>query len=158
MDMEELLKSLKAFLKPEVIWALVGIVLLLMEFTLPGLIIFFFGVGALVVALVCLLTDISINVQLLIFIVSSIVLLLVLRRWLKGIFMGHSESKQRAAENPSEFAGRKARVTVAITPQAGGRVELNGTTWKAVAEEEISEGSIVEVISKDNITLSVRAL
>ncbi|MHC4858277.1 MAG: hypothetical protein ACYTBY_11000 [Planctomycetota bacterium] len=37
---------IKDFMKPEFIWAMVGLILLLLEFALPGLIIFFFGVGA----------------------------------------------------------------------------------------------------------------
>ena len=50
---------IKDFLKPEVIWCLVGLVLLLLEFILPGLIIFFFGLGAWVVAAVCLFAGIG---------------------------------------------------------------------------------------------------
>ena len=53
------METLKEFLKPELIWFLVGIVLLVMEFVSPGLIIAFFGLGACVVAVVCLFTDIS---------------------------------------------------------------------------------------------------
>ena len=49
---------LKEFLKPELIWFLIGLVLLLMEFAIPGLVVLFFGIGAWVVAGVCLLTDI----------------------------------------------------------------------------------------------------
>ena len=63
------METLKGFLEPEVIWFLVGILLLVMEFMLPGLIIAFFGVGACVVAIVCMFADISLNAQLLIFIV-----------------------------------------------------------------------------------------
>ena len=42
---------IKDFMKPEIIWVLVGLLLLLMEFAVPGLIIFFFGLGAWVVGL-----------------------------------------------------------------------------------------------------------
>ena len=68
------METLKEFLKPEVIWFLIGIALLVMEFLLPGLIVAFFGAGACVVALICLLTDISLNAQLIIFISSSVLI------------------------------------------------------------------------------------
>ena len=93
------MESIKEFLKPELIWFLMGVILLVMEFVMPGLIIAFFGVGACVVAVVCLFTDISLNAQLIIFIGSSVLSLLCLRRWLKGIFIGHTKSKQDLTED-----------------------------------------------------------
>jgi membrane protein implicated in regulation of membrane protease activity len=148
--------TIKDFLKPEIIWFLVGLVLLIMEFVSPGLIIAFFGAGAWIVALVCLITDIGINTQLIIFIIASVLSLLCLRRWLKGIFMGHSVLKQNLKENLDEFIGEKAVVKEKIVPKAGGKVEFHGTNWLAQADEEIAEGVMVQIISKDNITLKVK--
>ncbi len=150
--------TLKDFLKPELIWFLVGLVLLLLEFILPGLIVAFFGVGAWVVALVCLFIDIPVNAQLLIFIVSSVLSLLLLRKWLKGVFMGHVVSKQDVKENLEEFVGQRAVVKERIVPNGRGKVEFRGTDWQAEADEEIAEGTAVKIIGKENITLKVKAL
>jgi membrane protein implicated in regulation of membrane protease activity len=150
--------TIKDFLRPEIIWFLIGLALLIMEFALPGLIIAFFGVGAWIVALICLITDIGINTQLIIFIVSSVLSLLCLRKWLKGVFLGHTVSKQNLKENLEEFIGQKAVVKEKITPKAGGKVELHGTNWIAEADEEIAEGTVVEIVGKDNITLKVKTL
>ena len=152
------LDTIKDFLRPEIIWFLVGLALLILEFILPGLIIAFFGVGAWIVALVCLITDIGINTQLIIFIIASVLSLLCLRKWLKGIFLGHTFSKQNLKENLDEFIGQKAVVKEKIVPKAGGKVEFHGTNWLAQADEEISEGTTVQIISKDNITLKVKSL
>ncbi len=149
---------IKDFLRPEIIWFLIGLLLLILEFILPGLIIAFFGVGAWIVALVCLVTDISLNTQLIIFIISSVLSLLCLRRWLKGIFLGHSGSKQNLEENLEEFIGQKAVVKEKIMPNSGGKVEFHGTNWLAEADEEIAEGTTVQIIGKDNITLKVKSL
>jgi membrane protein implicated in regulation of membrane protease activity len=92
---------IKDFMKPEFIWAMVGLILLLLEFTLPGLIIFFFGVGAWIVAATCFFVDISVDAQLVIFIVSSVVLLLALRKWLKSVFVGHRRAGNRHTSDPS---------------------------------------------------------
>ena len=150
--------TIKDFLQPEIIWFLIGLVLLIFEFILPGLIIAFFGVGAWVVALVCLITDIGLNTQLIIFIIASVLSLLCLRKWLKGIFLGHTGSKQNLKENLDEFIGQKAVVKEKIVPKAGGKVEFHGTNWLAQADEEIAEGVMVQIISKDNITLKVKSL
>jgi len=120
--------TLKDFLKPELIWFLIGLVLLLLEFILPGLIVAFFGVGAWVVALICLFADISLNTQLLIFIITSVLSLLLLRKWLKGVFMGHVVSKQDIKENLEEFVGQRAVVKERIVPSGRGKVEFYKNT------------------------------
>ena len=150
--------AIKEFLKPEIIWFLVGLALLIMEFMLPGLIIAFFGVGACIVAIVCLITEVSLNAQLIIFIVASVLSLLCLRSWLKGIFIGHVKSRQDMTEDLKEFVGERAVVVEKIMPKAGGKVELHGTNWTAEADAEIPEGTAVEVIGKDSLTLKVKVL
>jgi inner membrane protein len=66
--------------KPELIWFIIGLVMFLLELVIPGFFIFFFALGAWVTALVCLIADPGINVQLVIFTVSSVLSLLLLRR------------------------------------------------------------------------------
>jgi membrane protein implicated in regulation of membrane protease activity len=152
---------IKEFLRPELIWFLVGLVLLILEFMLPGLIIFFFGVGAWIVAIICLLSSYvqgSINAQLLIFIVSSVLSLLILRRWIKGVFLGHSGAKQDLMKDLNEFIGERATVIEDISPRAGGKVEFHGTNWEARAESDIVAGAVVEIIEKNNITLKVKEI
>ena len=148
--------AIKEFLKPEIIWFLIGLLLLIMEFILPGLIIAFFGVGACIVAVVCLITDISVNAQLIIFIVASVLSLLCLRTWLKGMFLGHVKGRQDLTEDLKEFVGERAVVVETIAPKAGGKVELHGTNWAAVADAGIPKGTAVEVIGKENLTLKVK--
>jgi membrane protein implicated in regulation of membrane protease activity len=149
---------LKEFLKPELIWFLVGLVLLLTEFALPGLIILFFGIGAWIVAGVCLLTDISLNVQLGVFLGGSVLSLVCLRSWLKGMFMGHVRGKQDLTQDLDEFVGERGVVTQAIGAKRPGKVELHGTNWTAEADADIAEGAAVEIVAKDNLTLKVKAL
>jgi membrane protein implicated in regulation of membrane protease activity len=152
------LDAIKDFLTPEVIWFLVGLVLLLMEFALPGLIIGFFGVGAWFVAVVCLINDIGLNTQLALFIASSVLSLVFLRQWLKGVFLGHEGSKQDLTHNLEEFIGERAVVKERIVPKLVGKVEFHGTNWEASADEEIVAGTVVEIIGKDNITLKVKTV
>jgi len=150
--------TIKDFLTPEIIWFLVGLLLLVMELIAPGLIIGFFGIGAWIVAAVCLFTEIGINAQLIVFIVSSVLSLVLLRRWLKGIFLGHAGSKQDLKHDLEEFVGQRAVVKEKIVPKLGGKVEFHGSNWEAQADQEIAEGTVVEIVGKDNITFKVKAL
>jgi membrane protein implicated in regulation of membrane protease activity len=152
------MENFKEWLKPELIWFIAGLIMLLTEFAMPGLIIFFFGVGAWLVALICLFTDISINLQLTLFLIASILLLVSLRKWLKNIFVGRTGQKESADELLQEFVGEKAVVTREIDPQTRGKVEFHGTNWNAEADQIIDEGTSVEIIGKNNITLKVKAL
>jgi membrane protein implicated in regulation of membrane protease activity len=152
------MENFKEWLKPELIWFIAGLIMLLTEFAMPGLIIFFFGVGAWLVALICLFIDISINLQLTLFLIASILLLVSLRKWLKNIFVGRTGQKESADELLQEFVGKKAVVTREIDPQTRGKVEFHGTNWNAEADQIIDEGTSVEIIGKNNITLKVKAL
>ena len=148
----------KEFLKPEYIWAFIGVFLLILELFIPGLFIFFFGVGALTVAVICAFAGIGINVQLILFIVISVILLVVLRNWLKGVFLGFTRSKQDSSQNLSDFIGEKVVVQQTIAPFQPGIVELHGVNWKARADVSISAGQVVEIVGNDNLTLVVKPI
>ncbi len=152
------METLKDWLKPELIWFLVGLVLMLMEFVIPGFVVFFFGVGAWIVALICLFSNISLNFQLIIFLVSSVLLLVLLRKWMSTVFVGYKKHGRPSDDGLSEFLGKKAVVTKAIDPVAGGKIELHGTSWGAETEgnEPLEEGTVVEITGKQGLTLKVR--
>lgn len=150
--------TIREYLRPDLIWFLVGLTLLILEFAMPGLVIFFFGIGACIVAAVCLVAPIGLNVQLAIFIAASVLSLLLLRNWLKGVFLGHTAAKQNLKENLEEFIGQHAVVKEKIVLKVGGKVELHGTNWEAQADQEIAEGTVVEIIGKDSITFKVKPL
>lgn len=143
---------------PELIWFVIGIFLLVLEFILPGVIICFFGAGAILTAILTwigLLPNLA--SQLIFFLVSSLLLLIFLRRyfskWLKGKSIGGEEDIE------NEFVGKKVKVTKKIEPNNDfGRIEYEGTDWKASADEVIEAGEVVEIIEKQNITFKVKSL
>ncbi|MBN1779678.1 NfeD family protein [bacterium] len=151
--------TIQSFFTPEVLWIIAGIVLLIMEFATPGLVIFFFGMGAVVVGVVCLIFEPSFTLQLFIFLASSLIFLFSLRKWLKQVFLGRkSDSESELMDTLDNFLGEKAMVVEKITPAVAGRVELHGTEWKAESDEEIKKGMPVEVIGKKNLVLKVKKL
>ena len=144
--------------RPEIIWLLVGLGVMFLELMLPGLIILFFGIGALIVGGICFFAEITLNQQLGIFIVSSIAMLIILRGMLKKVFIGHSSSAESSGDSSSEFVGERAVVIEKITSQRPGKIEFHGSDWAATADGTIEEGSTVEIVEQKNITLKVKSI
>lgn len=140
---------------PTFIWFSVGLAMLLFEMAAPGLFMLFFGLGAWVVMAITLFINISLNSQLVVFLITSIISLVLFRNILKKAFHGHETDNQDLGIELDEFIGQKATVVKKIFPNVGGKVEFKGSQWEAVAKEEIDEGAIVKIIEKDNITLIV---
>ncbi len=138
---------------PAVIWFLVGLGLLLLELALPGLVILFFGAGAWVTALVCAVTDISLNWQIFIFLIASLLGLVLLRRYLKKRFF--SKIDKETEDQLEEFIGKKARA-IDDFKDGNGKVEFKGTRWSARCDEPVKKGDWVTIMSKESLIFTVK--
>ena len=138
------------------IWLYIGAFLMLAEIVSPGFVIFFFGLGAATVA-VCkwAFPSMSLAWQLALFSITSIFYLLVLRRYMKKLFMGDAENSPGLA---SEFVGRVGKVIETIRPEVPGRIELGEVEWKATASERLEPGTEVKVVAQDNLTMRVEKI
>jgi len=114
-------------ISPVLAWFLVGIACYVVELVLPGFIIFFFGIGAWCVALVLAVADISLTVQLVIFLACSLVSLGLFRSWLRSVFLGGAREEDDSVNvDPASATGV---VTEAIVPPAEGQVKYGGSFW-----------------------------
>ena len=152
------MEAWREWLRPELIWFFVGLVLLFVEMVVPGLIVAFFAFGAWVVAAVHLFQPLTVNQQLALFIMASVLSLALARSWLKSLFSGYVSSRSDGSVDLGEFVGQRAKVIEKISPRMPGRVEFHGSTWQAEADGEIAEGNMVEVVAKDNLTLKVKVV
>lgn len=142
---------------PVLLWFIIGLVLTLLEFFVPGVILVFFGAGAWVVSIATYLgLTISFESQLLLFAVASVLLIVSLRKWIKGKFYGYVTGVQDPEKNLDEFTGKIVTVLEDIVPgRQDGRVELKGAAWNAVSDEHINKGDVVVITGVDGITLRV---
>jgi membrane protein implicated in regulation of membrane protease activity len=141
------------FSRPELFWFLIGLGLFLLELVIPGFFIFFFGLGAWVTALVCLLGEPGINLQIVIFAITSVLSLIGLRRIIQRKFF-YSKGDE-SGEVEDEFTGKEALAVTDFGGQQTGKVEFKGTTWKAESSSEIKSGQRVMILEKDNFKLIV---
>ena len=135
------------------IWLLCGVIGLALELILPGLIVLFFGCGALLTGIAAwIFPSLQIEGQLIVFVVSSVVLLLVFRKMLRNRFFNNS--KESGDELADEYIGKTA---VALTDFADGRgeVEFKGSKWEALSSDEIHKGENVVISSRESIKLTV---
>lgn len=135
-----------------VIWFIAGAVLLLLEFVIPGVFILFFGIGAWLTALCVYLFEPSLSIQFLIFSVTSVLSLVLLR----SILLKRLYAKQENQTDPDEeFLGRIGECVVDIRPNTDGKVDFKGTTWSASAGVDINVGTKVKIINKVGLLLEV---
>ena len=147
-----------------------GIGLVLLELLTPGFVLVFFGIAALLVALMswALPAGFMAATEWWFFSVFSVVSILLLRKWVKNVFTGDKDSD---VENGDIYNGHKVVVTAEIRPPMPGKVELNGVSWNAEADGEktggadagaesgaIEKGAVVEVVRRHNLTLIVKRI
>ena len=141
------------FSRPELLWFLIGLILFLLELIVPGFIIFFFGVGAWVTALVCLIATPGTNLQIVIFAVISVLSLIALRKLIQKKFFYSKGNNSEAVED--EFTGKEGIAITDFGKDKKGKVEFKGTIWNAESESEIKEGKAVIIIKIESLVLKV---
>ena len=147
--------SLQLLSNPGLLWFIAGLALLLTELFAPSLILIFFGLGAWVVTALYLLFNIGFPTQLIVFAVSSIMLLVFLRKKLKPVFLGYVSSKQNSGQNMDDFFEKEAVVMARIEPGKPGKVEFNGVAWDAVSDSSIDVDTRVKIIDRSGLKLKV---
>jgi inner membrane protein len=145
--------STSVFSKPEVIWFLIGLAFFLLELLMPGFVIFFFGVGAWITALLCLFAHVSTNLQIIVFAITSVISLLLLRKMIQRKFFYSKVDRSSAVED--EFTGKEALASIDFGKGINGKVEFKGTTWNAESESEIIKGQTVIILKKESFKLIV---
>ena len=143
-------------MNPPLVWFLVGLVLLLLEFAIPGIVLVFFGVGAWFVAAGAALGWVpDLTLQLLLFIAASLTLLFLLRGLVRKWFIGDTQINDAQLE---EFIGKSVEVLSDIPGGTStGKVMLKGAQWRARSEHPISAGSRAVIQSRDGLVLLVGA-
>lgn len=143
------------FTQAEVIWFIIGVALILLELVVPGLVLVFFGIGAWVTALVCLVGDVSLNTQLFTFLVSSLVSLALLRNALKKRYM---DTKNEDSDLEDEYVGHTAVAITSFSAGETGKVSFKGSSWDAIAQQAVTAGQQLKITGYKSIKLFVEPL
>jgi membrane protein implicated in regulation of membrane protease activity len=134
-------------------WIIAGLLMLILELFIPGVVIVFFGAGAILTGIISAIVQIPWQFEVLIFVVSSLLMLVFMRKYIVKKF----NKKDRSGET-EDIIGAEALVDVKITPKTPGKVMYRGSLWRAESEVEIEPGTRVRIIGKRSIVLIVKPL
>ncbi len=126
-------------------WIVGGIALIIAELVVPSFFIVWFGLGALLVGLLSLLLDLSLNAQLFTWTISSIGMVVLWFRVFKQGFV-----KTRSGTADGEVIGEIGLLVAAVAPFERGKVRfqrpvLGSEEWVCLADAAIAAGERVKV-------------
>lgn len=137
------------------LWIALCIVFLIIEQSTLGLTTIWFSIGALV-ALLSVFLGASFIIQIVIFLVVSLILLLFTRKiFVKKLKIGNVKT------NVDAIIGTKTVLVRAIIPYEVGSIKINGQEWSAVCEDrnvELRAGTKVEVVAVEGVKAIVRPI
>ena len=140
-----------------IFWVIVAVALAILEVFTTGFFAIWFSIGAAITAIIsALFPELHFAIQLVIFIVSSLMLFLLTR----------NKIKRKAEKNGSQpvysILGKHAIVTKEIDSIKGtGQISINGDIWSAKSRDSefiIPLNSKVEVLEIDGVKAVVRLI
>lgn len=135
------------------IWLIASAIMFLMEIFTISFLLFFPAVGAFL-AFLCAVFGANVTVQVIVFIVSSILLIIFIRPFVTKFFKSNN-----VAMNSKSVVGKNAVVIKSIDNIHGkGQVKVAGEVWSAISstDENIEEGATVIVLKIEGVKLIVK--
>lgn len=132
-----------------IFWLILFIVLLLVEIFTVGLVSIWFAIGA-IVAMVSSFFIESIVIQGIVFVATSILVLLCTKKFVQRFRMSDI-----IPTNLDRVIGKNGEVLEKIVPGSTGQVKVLGNIWSAVSSSEIEVGQRIIVKQIDGVKLIV---
>ncbi|MDR2219333.1 MAG: NfeD family protein [Methylobacillus sp.] len=140
------------------IWGIVGLVLLGVEIVSGTMHAFWFGIAALLVAvLTWLIPAMPLTLQLLLFSVFSIGALIVWQRYCKK-----TSTDLRIGQSQGDEIGRVGTIIAPVGPKQTGRIlftqgVMGSREWTAIADEEIAVDAEAVIVAIEGNSLRVKS-
>jgi inner membrane protein len=140
------------------LWGVLGLVLLAAEMATGTFYVLWFGVAALIIAILTwLMPSMSVAVQLFLFSILSIGSLFVWRSYYKK-----TETHSRVGQAQGEEIGRVGTIIEPVSAMQNGRIQftqgvMGSREWDAVANEAIEAGKQAIVVAVEGNSLRVKA-
>lgn len=145
------------FEKVEFIWFVLGIIGILLEFILPGGIVIFPGIAAVIVgSLLHFGVITSQYYAMIIWLILSIILLFTIRQVFIKYFEGDSHIDN--TDEDIDAIGSIVEVIEDCDVEKIGRIKFRGTTWEALGESKISRGDSAHVIARNDNTWIIKKI
>lgn len=133
-----------------IIWFIAFILLLVVECITIGLVSIWFAIGSLAAFVVSLFTD-SIVIQLIVFIIVSVLSLIITKPLIKKF-----KVTEVTPTNSDMVIGKVGDIIKAIDSNHYGEIKVFGKVWTAYSDEKIEVGSKAKVLKIDGVKLIVQ--
>ena len=133
-------------------WLVLFVILSLIELATVNLVSIWFAVGALITTFASLATD-NLMVHLAVFTISSILLLLLTKPFVKKI-----KRREVVPTNLDRVIGKVGVVTEKIEKDGIGEVKVLGKRWSAYSNKEIEVNRKIKVLSINGVKLKVEEI
>lgn len=138
-----------------IVWLVIAAIMLIGEFLCPIFFMFWFAIGALVALATTFITS-NITIQIVVFLVFSVVLAIFIKPLTTKLFKNETKDEL----NMNGIIGKTAKVIETVDNINGkGSVKINGEIWTAVNENEseiISPNELVIIVKVDGVKLIVK--
>lgn len=132
-----------------IVWLIIIVILTFLEMITVGLTTIWFVFSGIVALVISFFTD-NYLIQFGVFVILGVILLVTTRPLLQKLLKHKNE-----ATNADRIIGMEGIVTEKITKNTPGEVKVDGKRWTAVADKEIKENSVVEVLEINGVKLKV---
>lgn len=128
------------------VWLIISGVFFVLEMMTVGFLVFWFGIGALITAIVSIFTD-NIIIQTSVFVISSTLLLFLTKPLVKKL-----SRTDKVQTNAYSVIGKTGIVTREINSKKGiGQVKVGSEIWTAKSDSPILEGTEVMIKEIDGV-------
>ncbi|MBQ2873554.1 MAG: NfeD family protein [Bacilli bacterium] len=133
------------------VWLAIAIILAILEMSTVSLVSIWYIISSIIAMLTSLFTD-NVVIQVAIFVLAGTLLLILTKDAIKKIL------PEKTKTNIDRIIGMEGIVTEKITKKKPGEVKVDGKRWTAVADENIPEDSIVEILEINSTKLKVKRM
>lgn len=133
------------------VWAIVIALSLVIEFITMQMVSIWLALGGVVGLILALIGGISIEMQIAVMVVASLLAILFLRKFTLKFLNTTSENKKADI-----LIGKKTKMIEPATKDDAGTIKINGVVWTATSDEGIAQGEEVEVIEINGNKLKVK--
>jgi len=135
------------------VWAIVIAISLIIEFITMQMVSIWLALGGVVGLILAIIGGISIEIQIVIMVIVSLISIIFLRKFALKYLNNTSEDKKAEV-----LIGKTGKIVDNITKDNNGTVKINGVIWTAYAEKDLANGEEVEVIEVNGNKLKVKKM
>lgn len=135
-------------------WMALGAVLIGLEILVPGTLLMWFGIAAILTGIVLAIVDIGFAMQVLAFGVFSVLVIFPARKLALSVMAKDDVDASTLNQRGAEMVGRRVTITEPIVNGAGA-AKFGDTRWSVRSDSALEAGAVAVIVRVEGATLHV---